>query len=67
MLMWTIYDNPRDYPGKCVARLFRGGKPTAEALVADDLEALRIHMLLNGLVCLTRDDADDPVIVEVWL
>jgi hypothetical protein len=72
MSMWTIYFNPRDFPGKYVARrhdIFRGDRGPAassEYFVADSLGAIR-DKLPMGLVCLSRSDGDDPVILETWL
>ena len=44
--MWTVYDNPNDYPGKFVARMFdiRYGQPHAtpkSIIIMDDLDKLR--------------------------
>jgi hypothetical protein len=66
--MWTVYENPTDYPGKFVARLFHGETPTASIVIADDLETIRDMMQFEfGLVKLMRSPGDDPKIVEVWL
>ena len=71
MVMWTVYENPSDYPGKFVARKFVIGRGTFEPSlndvhVADTLEAVR-GMIPVGLVCTRRQPDDDPCIVEVWL
>ena len=69
--MWTLYDHPRDHPGKFVARKFDVGEgisqATGETLLADTLQALRAEMLARGLVCLSRDPNHDPVIIETWI
>ena len=70
--MWTVYDNPADYPGKFVARLFdiRYGapRPTASIIVMEDLEKLRdVLQFEMGLVKLMRSPEDEPQIVETWL
>jgi hypothetical protein len=72
LAMWTVYENPKDYPGKFVARRFDvdadGPKPSASVIIMDDLDDLRdilAHQM--HLVCLTRNEEDDPVIVETWL
>lgn len=64
--IWTIYDHPIDYPDHWVARLWMNDQPTEEIRLADSLEELR-NRLPPGLVCLSRHQADDPKIVEVWL
>jgi hypothetical protein len=68
--MWTVYDHPRDYPDKYVARRSEIGaasvKMTNDMFVADTVDELRT-LLPPGLVCLSRDPNDDPCIVEVWL
>lgn len=72
MSLWTIYFNPRDFPGKYVARrhdIFRGEKgPQAshEHFVADSLDEIRDRLPM-GLVCLSRSDDDEPQILETWL
>lgn len=65
--IWTIYDNPKDYPGKFVARRFELDRPTGTVLVANTLIELRRQMMEWGLTRLPRAEEDDPVIVETWL
>jgi hypothetical protein len=72
LAMWTVYDNPTDYPGKFVARRFdvdgSGPKPTASIIIMEDLEALRDVLQFElGLVKLMRNEGDEPQIVETWL
>ena len=68
--IWTVYDHPRDQPDVFVARRFEIGHehagPTGDVLTAPTLEELR-EKLPAGLVCITRQDGDDPAIVESWL
>lgn len=73
LVMYTIYNNPEDFPGLFVCRrwfLFKDGAgPRAEIApfaVSEDLEGLR-QELPPRLHCLARNDGDDPVIVETWL
>lgn len=70
LVMWTVYDHPRDYPTKFVARRseIRGGVAymTNDMFVADSLDELRAW-LPPGMSRMSRFPADDPVIVEVWL
>jgi hypothetical protein len=73
LTMWTVYKHPSDYPDKYVARQFIvvggvGPKATHSIMVAEDLEALRDVLAFEmHLVCLMRNEEDDPVIVETWL
>ncbi len=68
--MWVVYNNPADYPGKWVVRLYligRGGAGVpAGAVVADTLEGVRAA-IPPGLQRLERHAADDPVVYEVWI
>lgn len=71
LVLWTIYDHPRDYPNAFVARRWvveRGGERATDTLMTSDtLDWLRDQMLDMGLYRLPRDPADDPSIVETWL
>ena len=65
---YTIYDHPRDFPGGFVVReweISAGGMASVRAWTAPSLEAAR-ELIPEGLFCLQRDAADDPVIVETW-
>lgn len=69
LTIWTIYDHPRDYPDKFVARPTYVGQRTSigrTVLQADTLAALR-ELLPLGLVRMPRLPEDDPVIVETWM
>lgn len=63
---WTIYDHPKDYPDKFVARKFVLDKPTDETITGNTLDEVR-RKLPRGLVRFNRHETDDPVIVETWL
>jgi hypothetical protein len=69
-LMWTIYERPRDFPDKFVARPHFIGPgwstPLSYQKVANSLEGVRA-MLPPGLHRMERQRDDDPVIVETWL
>jgi hypothetical protein len=72
LVIWTIYDSPRDYPGKHVLRgwavpgedgaLSRSLDRTVHGSLAEARAALP-----DGLVRLDRHPSDDPCIVETWL
>lgn len=76
LCMWTVTNHPSDYPDKFVARLgfLYAGKDkkahrsfsTEKYFLADTLEELR-GKLPQGLTRLQRTEADDPIIVEVWM
>lgn len=70
LVIWTVYDRPRDYPHGTIARMWRidrdGARPTATCLVAP-LEKIRDHLRGSGLICVARAEEDDPPIVESWL
>jgi hypothetical protein len=72
--IFTVFENPSDYPGKFVIRESR--ITTAGALLApmplaicDTLEQARASIAEHhpGLIRMHRMPGDDPVIVEVWL
>ncbi|WP_089610078.1 hypothetical protein [Dehalobacterium formicoaceticum] len=62
----VIYNNPADYPGKFVARLWDVNKPTRYAVVKDTLEEAR-KAIPYFMWRIGRDEKDDPVIVEIWM
>lgn len=71
LFVWAVYEKPKDYPEKYVARRWavRGGViqlVDGEALQADSLEALRA-LLPRGLYRMPAQTPDDPCIVETWL
>jgi hypothetical protein len=70
LLIWTIYERPRDYPALYIARphvVERGHTgPLPFHLQAPTLDLLR-SQLPFGLAMLARADGDDPCIVETWL
>jgi hypothetical protein len=68
--MWTVYDHPRDFPHSYVARRFEVGQDGAhptEDFIQGDLAIIRKSFSQCGLVCLTRDESDEPQIMETWL
>lgn len=69
--MWVIYDHPKDFPNSFVAREWLASvpepQPTGHVMIGQDLEQIRGMLHSVGLVCLDRDENDDPVIVESWI
>ena len=71
LVMYTIYDHPRDYPDNYVVRAFiltSEGKQYAseECKLADSLEEAR-KFVPPDKVLTKRYPHDDPVIVETWI
>lgn len=73
LVMFTIYEHPADHPKAFVCRrwfCFPGEDvPRADVkpwYIDLTLEAVR-KQVPPGLVCLSRMEGDDPVIVETWL
>ena len=61
-----IYNNPKDYPGKYVARLWDTNIPTHTIAIADNLEEIR-ETKPAEMVIMGRQPQDDPIIVETWI
>jgi hypothetical protein len=67
LTLWTIYDQPKDFPGQIVARRHDvPGGPT-EHKMGGELEALRDVFRGAGLVRVVRAPGDDAKIVESWI
>lgn len=68
--MFTIYDHPKDYPNHFVVRkwIIHGPEPEPGSVLSlsETLDAAR-NSIPAGLVCLSRNVEDDPVIVETWV
>jgi hypothetical protein len=63
---WVVYVNPDEYPGECLARLFKNLGPTDVVIRGDCLGRVRVMLALNypGLQCFPRPN--DKFIPEVW-
>lgn len=61
-----IYDHPKDYPDKFIARLWDCDIPTNIMATADTLEELRAK-IPSSMVRMDRHPKDDPCVVEVWI
>lgn len=70
MSIWTIYDKPKDFPTKFVARKFLvsgdGVKPTDEIETADTLHQIR-RKIPQGLARFERSPGDVKSVVESWI
>ncbi len=69
--LWTIYQRPLDFPQHYVARRWEvrhsGPRPTADIIVAEDIERLRDAMRARGLHNIGRKPGDEAQIVESWI
>lgn len=65
--LWTVYDHPKDWPHGYIARKFVDGRPSNETIFSCDLARIRDHLEFMGFYRISRQAADDPVIIEVWL
>ena len=66
--IWTIYENPSDFPGKWVVRMWWGETPEPEAAACDSLELARdLIQRAGGCFPLNRASSDDPTIHESWI
>jgi endonuclease V-like protein UPF0215 family len=61
-----VYNNPSDYPGKYVARVWDVDRPTNLVAIADSLEEIR-EAKPPEMMIMDRMPNDDPVIVETWI
>ncbi|MEX3929788.1 hypothetical protein AB4Y36_38255 [Paraburkholderia sp. BR10936] len=70
LIVWTVYDSPREYPGFFVARahVVNDGVcyATMKMYLGLTLEEVR-RQLPAGLVRFPREHGDEPQIVESWL
>lgn len=66
MPLIAVFFDPKDVPGKYVARVFDLGKPTDMMTIKDTLEEIRaaIPPVFNRI---PRTAEDHPTVVEVWL
>ena len=68
--IWTVYFNPKDFPGRHVARRSEVGPEGALAtddILLGEIDDIRLAFAKCGLVKMTRSPGDDPVIVECWI
>jgi hypothetical protein len=64
--MIVVYENPVDFPGKYVARMWDCNDVTELAMVKDTLTEIH-NGIPHGFICTEPSPHDDPVIIEVWL
>ena len=66
IVLYVVYDHPRDYPEHFVVRQWEMDQPTDRYTLHDSLAAARASIPF-GLACLHRDEEDEPQILETWL
>lgn len=64
-LRYTIYQNPRDYPGKVVIRAWVGTDSAGIKAVVDSLAEAR-EIIPEGLTCIPNNTGHQNTIVESW-
>lgn len=70
LTIWTIYDRPKDFPDGFIARRFEvaSGEPVAtKDTVTGKLEDIRQAFWKAGLLKLSRQQGDEPQIIESWV
>ena len=73
LLIYIIYENPKDYPGKFVAKRDIIGefgsfmRDPDWIMVEKDYEVIRKEMLRLGLTWMQRHMGDDHTIKETWI
>lgn len=66
---WIVYNNPSDYPGQTLARLWYSWPWPAEAtqtILVGTLQVIRAALSSHNYSCVACQPGDDPVIVEIW-
>ena len=68
--VWMIYDHPRSNPKAYVARRFnvsnRGLILTEDMITSNDIDKLRIWMVMIGTTPMAPQNYFDPKILEGW-
>lgn len=63
----TVYNSPKDYPGKFVARVFDLNRATKFVFLAGSYVELVDRIPIQQMTRTVRHPSDDPAIVEVWI
>lgn len=69
LAIWTVYENPSDYPGKFIARkIIVGADPHSNTTMVDGDSLSEVREKIPGVLFrMERHPDDDPVIVETWM
>ena len=64
--VFTVFNSPKDFPGKYVVRIFDGKTPLRLITIRDTLEEAR-KTIPPMFMRTDRSEKDDPIIVETWI
>jgi hypothetical protein len=70
LAIWTVYDRPTDHPDGFIARMYvleRGASRPTDKTLKGELEDIRKIFWSAGLMKLSRQEGDEPQIVESWV
>jgi len=73
LVMWKVYEHPKDCPAEYVARKFVITEdfygPSNESISSRSLRDVRdlLRSLYRGLIQLQLSPDDEPHVVEIWL
>ena len=64
-----VFRNPKDYPDKCVARIFDGTKPTNIVITRDTVDEIREDIVRRfpDKLPFARCKEDNKSVVESWI
>ena len=64
-----VFRNPKDYPDKCVARIFDGTKPTNIVITRDTVDEIREDIVRRfpDKLPFARCKEDHKSVVESWI
>ena len=65
--LFVIYNNPSDFPGKYVCRLYDAAQAIKFATVSNTLEDARKTIPPGEYLRIPAEKWDDPVIAEIWI
>ena len=64
----AVYQNPEDYPGMYVARVWEVDRPTNVVIVKKDSDGLQQDIATHtGMAWLPRSPKDHKVLVGTWI
>lgn len=64
----AVYQNPKDFPGKCVARIYELDQPTDTLMIKDTLEEIAEDIQKHtGMIFIPRGAEDVLSLVGVWM
>lgn len=63
----AVYENPKDFPGQIVARVWEVNRPTDTIIVKSSLEEMQQDISKTGMAFLPRTKQDDPALIGTWI